>query len=185
MLLEDLDAAFTRGVSRDENSTGAPAAPPLPGDDGKKVSDGESTLTLSGLLNSFDGVAAVEGRRVPSPAARISVSSRLTQFAFSLLFATTNHIERLDPALSRPGRMDVWIHFKNATKWQAEEIFRNFFPCQPSEPPAPPTTSQGGAVERKERLRRRANAPVLNEDELSDLAKRFADAIPEDELSVS
>ena len=41
---------------------------------------------------------------------------------------TTNHLERLDPALSRPGRMDVWIEFKNASKWQAELLFRNFFP---------------------------------------------------------
>lgn len=42
--------------------------------------------------------------------------------------STTNHLERLDPALSRPGRMDVWIEFKNASKWQAEALFRNFFP---------------------------------------------------------
>src|SRR5882762_10865059 len=41
---------------------------------------------------------------------------------------TTNHLERLDPALSRPGRMDVWIEFRNASKWQAEALFRNFFP---------------------------------------------------------
>lgn len=41
---------------------------------------------------------------------------------------TTNHLERLDPALSRPGRMDVWVEFKNASKWQAELLFRNFFP---------------------------------------------------------
>ena len=37
-------------------------------------------------------------------------------------------MERLDPALSRPGRMDVWIEFRNASKWQAEALFRNFFP---------------------------------------------------------
>jgi chaperone BCS1 len=42
-------------------------------------------VTFSGLLNSIDGVAAGEGR---------------------LLFATTNHIEQLDPALIRPGRID-------------------------------------------------------------------------------
>jgi mitochondrial chaperone BCS1 len=109
--------------------------------------------------------------------------SRLIRFAFSLLFATTNHIERLDPALSRPGRMDVWINFKNATKWQAEGIFKNFFPCKSLEPPTP-STSQEGAVGRKGRSRRKVDAPVLDEDELADLAKRFADAVPEDELSV-
>ena len=25
--------------------------------------------------------------------------------------------------------MDVWVEFKNASKWQAELLFRNFFPC--------------------------------------------------------
>ena len=24
--------------------------------------------------------------------------------------------------------MDVWVEFKNASKWQAELLFRNFFP---------------------------------------------------------
>src|ERR1700761_3082684 len=56
-----------------------------------------------------------------------------------LLFATTNHIERLDPALSRPGRMDVWVNFTNASKWQAEGIFKCFFPSRPS-PTSPPSS---------------------------------------------
>lgn len=63
VLLEDLDAAFTHGVSRDEKSTGAPTAPPSPGDSSKKAgNEGGSTLSLSGLLNGLDGVAATEGR---------------------------------------------------------------------------------------------------------------------------
>ena len=110
----------------------------------------------------------------------------LTLLNFSLLFATTNHIERLDPALSRPGRMDVWINFKNATKWQAEEIFKNFFPCKPSEPPTPPPLSQeGGAAEQKPVPKRKpCSVPILEEAELTELAKRFGDAIPDDEMSV-
>jgi mitochondrial chaperone BCS1 len=124
VLLEDLDAAFTRSVTRDDGSTGSPdksgdSAQQSSGDNSHSshsrssrsrhkdpISD-VNTLSLSGLLNALDGVAAAEGR---------------------LLFATTNHLERLDPALSRPGRMDVWIEFKNATKWQAEALFKNFFP---------------------------------------------------------
>src|SRR6267154_2417000 len=58
-----------------------------------------------------------------------------------LLFATTNHIERLDPALSRPGRMDVWVNFTNATKWQAEGIFKCFFPSRPSASSSSPPSS--------------------------------------------
>lgn len=123
VLLEDLDAAFTRSVTRDKSSTGTPdsssnsseeSAPEQPVINSSSrhrrhkdhISD-VNTLSLSGLLNALDGVAAAEGR---------------------ILFATTNHLERLDPALSRPGRMDVWVEFKNSSKWQAEALFRNFFP---------------------------------------------------------
>lgn len=63
MLLEDLDAAFTRSVSRDSSSTGAPTVPASKeaATEAAAASDG-STLSLSGLLNSLDGVAAAEGR---------------------------------------------------------------------------------------------------------------------------
>ncbi|KII86040.1 hypothetical protein PLICRDRAFT_307259 [Plicaturopsis crispa FD-325 SS-3] len=176
LLLEDLDAAFTRSVSRDATSTGAPTSTtstvstttPDANNDG-------STLSLSGLLNSLDGVAAAEGR---------------------LLFATTNHIERLDPALSRPGRMDVWVNFTNATKWQAEGIFKCFFPSKPASASPSSTTSASPSKENSADASQKnlplpkrkvpAHAvPMLSEDELSELAKRFADAIPEDELSVA
>jgi len=63
LLLEDLDAAFTRSVSRDSTSTGAPTVPTASAKSSKDTSDG-STLSLSGLLNSLDGVAAAEGRYV-------------------------------------------------------------------------------------------------------------------------
>jgi chaperone BCS1 len=63
LLLEDLDAAFTRSVSRDEKSTGAPIAATSKEAAAAETTDG-STLSLSGLLNSLDGVAAAEGRYV-------------------------------------------------------------------------------------------------------------------------
>ncbi|KAF8815434.1 P-loop containing nucleoside triphosphate hydrolase protein [Phlegmacium glaucopus] len=166
LLLEDLDAAFTRSVTRDATSTGTPTAAT------KETATAEttdgSTLSLSGLLNSLDGVAAAEGR---------------------LLFATTNHIERLDPALSRPGRMDVWVNFTHATKWQAEGIFKCFFPFKPSTVASSPATTPKDASQQNLPLPKRkalAHAiPILTEEEISDLAKRFAEAIPEDELSVA
>lgn len=170
LLLEDLDAAFTRSVSRDSCSTGVP---PSGTTTNTNDSDG-STLSLSGLLNSLDGVAAAEGR---------------------LLFATTNHIERLDPALSRPGRMDVWVNFTHATKWQAEGIFKCFFPSKPKNPPANSVVESSPADEKTDISqknlplpKRKASGhtiPVLEEAEIADLAKRFADAIPENELSVA
>ncbi|KAA1474083.1 P-loop containing nucleoside triphosphate hydrolase protein [Dentipellis sp. KUC8613] len=125
VLLEDLDAAFTRSLSRDKEKDKKATAENKTSDTEDTATDTISTshsrrrrvnkehlsdvntLSLSGLLNALDGVAAAEGR---------------------ILFATTNHLELLDPALCRPGRMDVWIEFKNASKWQAEALFRNFFP---------------------------------------------------------
>ena len=106
-----------------------------------------------------------------------------------MLFATTNHIERLDPALSRPGRMDVWVNFKNATRWQAEGIFKCFFPSKPAATPSGETSSPQDSSQRNLPIPKRKQSshavPLLEEAEISELAKRFADAIPDDEMSVS
>ncbi|KAF8695643.1 P-loop containing nucleoside triphosphate hydrolase protein, partial [Rhizoctonia solani] len=101
LLYEDIDAAFI------DRST----APPVQATNHRGESVEKSGVTLSGLLNTIDGVQAQEGR---------------------LLFATTNHPERLDPALSRPGRMDVKIEYSHATRWQAEQLFRLFYPAEPN-----------------------------------------------------
>ena len=99
--MEDIDAAFFRGVNRDEPISGE--SPDANFQDHVQP----SSVTLSGLLGAIDGVAAQEGR---------------------LLFATTNKYSSLDPALIRPGRLDVHICFENAGKWQAEELFKRFYP---------------------------------------------------------
>ena len=39
---------------------------------------------------------------------------------------TTNHVERLDAALIRPGRVDVSQHFGNCTPIMIEQVY-NFF----------------------------------------------------------
>jgi chaperone BCS1 len=88
--------------------------------------------------------------------------------------------------------MDVWVNFTHATKWQAEGIFKCFFPSNPSansnEVSLDSSTTPKDASQTNLPLpKRKAFAPVvplLDEEELSKLAKRFADAIPEDELSV-
>jgi len=67
------------------------------------------SVTFSGLLNALDGVASQEGR---------------------ILFMTTNHIEKLDPALIRPGRCDVIVKFDLATADQARRMFLRFFPTE-------------------------------------------------------
>lgn len=68
---------------------------------------GEPLLTFSGFLNGIDGVMGTEGR---------------------VLIMTTNHPERLDDALMRPGRIDHRVEFKNANKSMAERLFLRFFP---------------------------------------------------------
>jgi mitochondrial chaperone BCS1 len=73
----------------------------------KEGDDKRSKVTFSGLLNAIDGVAAGEGR---------------------LLMATTNHIELLDPALIRPGRIDRKIYIGYARREQAKRLFKRFFP---------------------------------------------------------
>jgi len=50
-----------------------------------------------------------------------------------LLFMTTNHIDRLEPALIRPGRVDVKEQIGNASAYQIRKMFERFFPESPPE----------------------------------------------------
>ena len=81
--------------------------------------------------------------------------------------------------------MDVWVNFTHATKWQAEGIFKCFFPSAAAVVASsdPKDASQKNMPGSKRKASTHA-IPVLSEDEICKLAKQFADAIPEDELSV-
>jgi len=76
----------------------------------KRVQTGEdgyqSAVTFSGFLNALDGVASGEER---------------------IVFMTTNHLERLDPALIRPGRVDMAELVDDATPDQAKTLFIRFY----------------------------------------------------------
>lgn len=65
-----------------------------------------ANVTFSGLLNAIDGVSSVEER---------------------LLFLTTNHVDRLDEALIRPGRVDMTVQVAEASRWQAAELWDRFY----------------------------------------------------------
>lgn len=65
-----------------------------------------SGVTFSGLLNALDGVASADER---------------------IIFMTTNHPERLDPALIRPGRVDFKQCIDNATEYQVRKMFLRFY----------------------------------------------------------
>ncbi|XP_061413256.1 mitochondrial chaperone BCS1 [Lethenteron reissneri] len=73
---------------------------------------GLGRLTFSGLLNALDGVASTEAR---------------------IVFMTTNHIDRLDPALIRPGRVDFKQYVGYCSSWQLEQMFLRFYPDEPIE----------------------------------------------------
>ena len=67
----------------------------------------EAAVSFSGLLNAIDGVAAQEGRA---------------------LVMTTNHPERLDPALIRAGRADRHVELGLVGSETAAQLFARFFP---------------------------------------------------------
>ncbi|XP_035938975.1 mitochondrial chaperone BCS1 isoform X2 [Halichoerus grypus] len=70
---------------------------------------GLGRLTFSGLLNALDGVASTEAR---------------------IVFMTTNHVDRLDPALIRPGRVDMKEYVGYCSHWQLTHMFQRFYPGQ-------------------------------------------------------
>ncbi|EPX72871.1 Rieske ISP assembly ATPase [Schizosaccharomyces octosporus yFS286] len=65
-----------------------------------------ANVTFSGLLNAVDGVTSADER---------------------IIFMTTNHPEILDPALIRPGRVDIKAYLGNATPQQVHDMFRRFY----------------------------------------------------------
>ncbi|KIJ65534.1 hypothetical protein HYDPIDRAFT_88652 [Hydnomerulius pinastri MD-312] len=115
-LMEDIDAAFHHGLNREpKQSPSSPTASNPEEGNGQRdnpAAPSVSRVSLSGLLNALDGIGAQEGR---------------------ILFATTNKYRSLDPALCRPGRMDLHVEFKLASKYQAEELFKRFYAPSPSE----------------------------------------------------
>lgn len=71
-----------------------------------KKEDSKNGVTLSGLLNVIDGMLSPSG---------------------AIFILTTNHIEKLDPALLRPGRTDIKLCLTYATESQKKELYSRFF----------------------------------------------------------
>lgn len=63
-------------------------------------------LTLEYILNLLDGTLTKDGL---------------------MFFATTNHLERLDPAFRRPGRFEILIKLEKADHYQINNIYQRFF----------------------------------------------------------
>nr|CAD7459327.1 unnamed protein product [Timema tahoe] len=72
----------------------------------KAAYEGLNRVTFSGLLNCLDGVASTEAR---------------------ILFMTTNYLDRLDPALIRPGRVDLKEYVGHCSHCQLQQMFLRFY----------------------------------------------------------
>jgi len=136
ILLEDIDAVdATQSRQRGTVKTGQDET----NSSTKEKSQGR--VSLSTLLNVIDGVGSQEGR---------------------VLMMTTNHVERLDAALIRPGRVDMKLELGYTNRDINARLFCSVFMLDDNLPEG----SRRG-----------------DEDTLRKLMTKFADKIPEHEFS--
>ncbi|MGA9475781.1 MAG: AAA family ATPase [Terriglobales bacterium] len=105
LLFEDIDCM--RGAGSRAAASSSDAQKHLAGSSTKENASTLNGVTLSGLLNVLDGFCAPHG---------------------VLFVMTTNHVEKLDEALLRPGRIDYRLFMGAASDHQKVELYRRFFP---------------------------------------------------------
>lgn len=136
-------------------------------DDGDKRGDNANKgISLSGLLNAIDGVASHEGR---------------------VLIMTTNHPEKLDSALIRPGRVDMQIAFTLATRQQVQAIFLRMYTVDEDDAAVWNGSPRGRGglkpVHAKPGDGDAEKTSSLSRHQLGELCRDFADRIPEGKFS--
>ncbi|KAG2307653.1 hypothetical protein Bca52824_027401 [Brassica carinata] len=100
VVIEDIDCSVDltgNRIKKDRNST----------ERNREQDKDESAVTLSGLLNFIDGIWSACGQE------------RIVVF-------TTNHLEKLDPALIRRGRMDMHIELSYCTYEAFKILAKNY-----------------------------------------------------------
>lgn len=110
VVIEDIDCQTFTHSREDEEDDDEKPLKTKQNENNKRLKGLKSDLGLVGLseiLNTLDGFAGVDGR---------------------ILIATTNHIEKLDQALIRPGRFDMKIEIGYVNKEILQDFFKNFFP---------------------------------------------------------
>lgn len=116
LVIEDIDCCFDAKPREDHKITTAALDQPEDfdfSDDGGGAPRGagdlqQKNVTLSGLLNFIDGLWSTSGEE-------------------RVIVFTTNYKERLDPALLRPGRMDVHVYM-GYCGWDAfKTLAHNYF----------------------------------------------------------
>ncbi|KAJ0985066.1 hypothetical protein J5N97_003422 [Dioscorea zingiberensis] len=105
IVIEDIDCSIN--LSNRNSAGGKARVPPPPEGGGIGGDDVAKSITLSGLLNFTDGLWSCCG------------SERIFVF-------TTNHIEKLDPALLRSGRMDMHIFMSYCSFPALKILMKNY-----------------------------------------------------------
>ncbi|KAH8161438.1 hypothetical protein CIB48_g6805 [Xylaria polymorpha] len=173
VLLEDIDTA---GLTHTREENVKPNNPPPennddmePGQVTRGNGDTNSNpntsfrLSLSGLLNILDGVASQEGR---------------------ILIMTTNHVEKLDKALIRPGRVDMIVEFGLADDYMTTNIFKNIFAyLEGDDGPEVNQYAMLSPDERKAAMDEKAKERAVHDANIDELAKAFAAKVPAHEFS--
>ncbi|KAK4166462.1 BCS1 N terminal-domain-containing protein [Cladorrhinum sp. PSN259] len=188
VLLEDIDTAGLTHTRENVTNEQAVAAAPAAATNNNNSNNGNGSgstpqvgnvpigrLSLSGLLNILDGVASQEGR---------------------VLIMTTNHIEKLDKALIRPGRIDMIVKFDRADPGMTSAIFRAIYaPLEADTPPkAQPTLTPTKSAALSQLDAKLSPPPPSSSAEaeaekqkvlekVDKLAQEFASKIPDGEFS--
>ncbi|KAH7027878.1 BCS1 N terminal-domain-containing protein [Microdochium trichocladiopsis] len=172
VLLEDIDSA---GLTHTREQQGVPQPAEAEKSDKDDMVPGQLTtgtgptnnstgrLSLSGLLNILDGVASQEGR---------------------VLIMTTNHLEKLDKALIRPGRVDMTVEFGLADRGMIAAIFRAIFaPLEGDDGPAPLDHLGLDASGKQAYLDKKQVEKQEKEQLVDELADKFSEKVPAFEFS--
>ncbi|KAL9117412.1 MAG: hypothetical protein Q9187_006054 [Circinaria calcarea] len=182
VLLEDIDAAGLTNKRNDEpqdkietsrDQVNKDTTPPVGAISPPPVPSG---ISLSAFLNIIDGVASGEGR---------------------ILVMTTNHIERLDTALLRPGRVDMTIDFGYADHTTIRGLYKAVYVSLDADSSLKDVKMNGTTVSHQAnrtanplkqtvssnqgRIRQRTHGK--SEEDIHRLATNFADLLPSGEFT--
>jgi len=141
VLLEDIDASSVKRTPDTPTDLSSYPSSLVRTLSSSPYSVTKANVSFSGLLNAIDGAASREGR---------------------ILIMTTNHRERLDPALIRPGRVDLQISFKYPSRDAVKSLFLNMYKEYEGD---------------REALRIPEGFPSV--EKIVDLAREFSQVLPE------
>lgn len=125
-------------------------------------------------------------------AMELTTTSGVASHEGRVLIMTTNKPENLDAALIRPGRVDLQVGFTNATQPQIKELFERMYsndvstnttqliePKTLSKTASSPKTSKVSFDTARTEKKKDTVENSLTASELTEVATRFADEIPD------